>query len=90
MITSKHGGQGTGKTRSNNKGQEIDGIWASQGIIISQGGFPPLHNVPNSDHRLLSIKISHDIMFGENKAPYRPPSERRLRLDHIIYQSKYT
>ena len=88
MTTSKHGGQGTGKTRSNKKGQEIDGIWASQGIIISQGGYLPLNDGPNLDHMLLWIKISHDIMFGENKAPYSPPSERRLRLDHIIDQSK--
>ena len=53
LITSKHGGQGTGKTRSNKKGQELDGIWASQGIIIYQGGYPPLYDGPNSDHRLL-------------------------------------
>ena len=44
LITSKHGGQGTGKTRSNKKGQEIDDIWASQGIIIYQGGYPPLYD----------------------------------------------
>ena len=90
MITSKHGGQGSGKTKSNKKCQEIDGIWASQGIIISQGGYLPLHDGPNSDHRLIWIKISHDIVFGENKAPYIPPSARRIRLDHIIDQSKYT
>ena len=53
LITSKHGGQGTGTIRSHKKGQAIDGIWSSQGIIISQGGYLPLHGGPNSDHRLL-------------------------------------
>ena len=90
MITNKYGGQGPGITRSHKKGQEIDGIWASQGIIISQGGYLPFHDVPKSDHRLLWIKISHEITFGENKAPYRAPSARRLRLDHIRDQKKYT
>ena len=53
MITNKYGGQGPGTKIPNNKGQAIDGIWASQGIIISQGGYPTLHDGPNSDHRLL-------------------------------------
>ena len=37
MIPNKHVGQGPGKTISNEKGKDIDGIWDSQGIIISQG-----------------------------------------------------
>ena len=90
MTNNKHGGQGPGTSISNNRGQEIDDIWHSQGIIISQGGYPPFHNGPKSHHRILCIKISHDIAFGEKKAPYMPPSARRLILDHIIDQSKYT
>ena len=35
IITNKHGGQGPGTTISNKKVQAIDGIWYSQGIIIS-------------------------------------------------------
>ena len=72
-INNKYGGQGTGTTRSNKKGRAIDGIWASKGIIISQGGYLPFHNGPKSDHRLLWINISHEIAFRENKAPYRAP-----------------
>ena len=90
MITNKHGGQGPGKKRSKNKGQAIDGICDSQGIIISQVGYLPFHGSPKLDHRLLCINISHDIAFGENKAPYRGPEARRLRLDHITDQKKYT
>ena len=90
MITNKHVVQGIGTTRSNKKGQEIDGIWDSQGIIISQGVYLPFHDVPNSYHRLLCINISHEIEFGKNKSPYRSPEARRLRLDHIRYQNKYT
>ena len=88
-TTNKHGGQGTVTTRSNKKGQAIEVIWASQGIIISQGGYPPFHDSPKSDHRLLWIKISHKIVFEKNKSPYRSPSERRLSLDNIRYQRKY-
>ena len=90
MITSKNGGQGPGTTRTNKKGQEIYCIWDSQGIIISQVGYLPLHDVTNSYHRLLWIKISHKIAFGGGKYLYRAPSIRKLRLEHIIDQSKYT
>ena len=59
-ITKKHGGQGPETTREKNKGQAIDGIWASQGIIISQGVYLTFHDGPKSGHMLLCIKISHD------------------------------
>ena len=71
MTNNKHGGQGTGTSIPNNKCQAFDGIWHSQGIIISQGGYPPFHNGPKSDHRLLWIKISYNNAFRENKASYR-------------------
>ena len=64
MITNKNGGQGPGTTIPNKKGQVIDGIWASQGNIIYQGGYLPFHDGPKSDHRLLWINISLDIEFG--------------------------
>ena len=71
MITNKHGGQGIGTKRSNKKGQAIGSIWDSQGIKISQGEYLPFHDAPKSYHRLLCIQISHEIAFGENKAPSR-------------------
>ena len=89
MITNKHGGKGPGKKISNKKGQAIDGIWASHGIIISQGVYLPFHDGPKSDHGLLWTKISHKIAFVENKSPYRATPERRLILDHIIDKNKY-
>ena len=90
MFTKQHGRYGPMTKISNKKGQAINGIWASQGIIISQVGYLPFQYGHKSDHRILCIKISHDIAFGENKAPYRSPAARRLRLDHIRYQKKYT
>ena len=90
MITNKHGGQEKGTKISNKKGQVTDGIWASRVIIIYHEGYLPFHYVPKSDHRLLWINISHEITFGENKAPYRAPAARRLILDHIRDQNKYT
>ena len=89
-ITNKHGGQGPGTAISNKKEQAIKGIWVSQGITIYQGGYLPFHDGPKSDHRLLWIKISHRIAFGKNKASYRALAARRLRLDHIRDQNKYT
>ena len=53
MTTNKYGGQGPSTKRPNNKGQAIDGIWASQGIIISQGGYIPFHGGTMSDHRII-------------------------------------
>ena len=64
IITNIHGGQGPGTTISNKKFQAIDGIWASQGIIISRRGYLPFQNGHKSDHRLLWIKIAHKITFG--------------------------
>ena len=46
MITNKYVRQGQGTKISNKKGKDIDGIWASQGIIISQGGYLSFHNGP--------------------------------------------
>ena len=61
MITNNHRVQGPGTTISDKNGQAIDGIWSSQGIIISQGLYLPFQEGPKSDHRLLWIKISHNI-----------------------------
>ena len=58
MTTNEYGRQGPETTRSNKKGQTINGIWASQVIIISQVGYLTFHNSPKSHHRLLWIKIS--------------------------------
>ena len=44
MITNTYGGEVLGKTRSNKKGQTIDGICVSQGIVVSQEGYLPFHN----------------------------------------------
>ena len=38
MITNKNGGQGPETKISNTKGQEINDIWASKGMIISHRG----------------------------------------------------
>ena len=72
LITSKHGGQGTGTTRSNKKGQSIDGIWALKGIIIYQVGYLPFHDGPKPYYNLLWINITHKILFEENNPPIGP------------------
>ena len=46
MITNKHGGQGPGTTISNNKGQEIDGIWALTRHYNFSGRIPTLPKPP--------------------------------------------
>ena len=43
LITDKHGSMGTGTIRPNKKHKAIYGIWGSQGIKISQGGYLPYH-----------------------------------------------
>ena len=50
---------------------------------ISQGGYRLFRLGPQSDHKLLWINISHEAVFGDNKAPYRAPAARRLRKYHI-------
>ena len=90
ITTDKHGGQGPETKQSKKKVQAIDGIWASQGTIISQGGYLNFNDGPKSYHRLLWIKISHETAFVKNKALYRSPAARRLRLHHTIDQMKYT
>ena len=53
IIKTKHEVQGIWTTIPNRKGLAIDGIWESQGIIISQGVYLPFQDGPKSDHRLL-------------------------------------
>lgn len=89
LITEKHGTSGPATTRSNKSDEAIDGIWGTLGISIIAGGYLPFHFGPKSDHRMLWIKLTHQVAFGGSQPPFRAPSARKLHLRHPRGQKRY-
>ena len=54
----------------------IDGIFATSGISIEQGGYTN-HEESPGDHRWLWIDISEATLLERNRDDYAPPIERR-------------
>lgn len=82
LITKRHGTSGPATTRSNKSSEPIDGIWGTQGLSVTAGGYLPFHQGPKSNHRLLWIKLSHQVAFGGLSPPFKSPAARKLRLNH--------
>ena len=71
------------------KGHVIDGIWGTEGLHISAGGYLTFNRVISSDHRLLWVFIPLTEAFRGDNPPFRVPSTKKLRLNHSKGQSKY-
>eukprot|EP00957_Ditylum_brightwellii_P205732 15345146-Ditylum_brightwellii.AAC.1 len=80
VITERHG-LGPATTRGNMTRQAIDGIRATHGVKITEGGYLPLHQGYRSNHRLLWIKLCLEYTFGTIEHPMRRPAARNLRTD---------
>ncbi len=79
VILEKHGVHGPSTYRRNNTNTPIDGIWATPGIVIQEGGYFEYDPVfINTDHRCLWIYISFISAFGHNMPHIIRPSARRL------------
>ena len=79
VILEKHGVHGPSTYRRNNTNTPIDGIWATPGIVIQEGGYFEYDSVfINTDHRCLWIDISFISAFGHNMPHIVKPSARRL------------
>ena len=79
----------TNTTRSNNKGQAIDGIWGTEGIHILSGVYLTYNKGPWYDHILIWVRIYHSGYFGKGKPPIRPPEERKLWTQHTRVQGNH-
>jgi hypothetical protein len=66
----------------------IDGIFISQTLHISQGGYLPFSCFP-SDHRALWIDVSMSNLCGNTMAPIRNPAARRLKCNDPTTQKKW-
>ena len=72
----------------------IDGIWATPGIVIQEGGYFDYDSVfINTDHRCIWIDISFATAFGHNMPHISRPAARRLHCNdpRLVknYVSKY-
>lgn len=68
----------------------IDGIFCSDGITCSGGGYTPIHwGYTQTDHRLLWIDIPKNEFFGGDPPPVWQPKARRLRIDDPRIVFKY-
>jgi hypothetical protein len=66
----------------------IDGIFISNTLNISKGGYMPFGSFP-SDHRGLWIDLSYENAFGYNMPKTFIPSARRLKSHDPIVRNKW-
>ena len=72
-----------------NKGKKaIDGIFTSNTLHITRGGYLPFNQFP-TDHRALWVDITMDNLCGNNMAPILHPQARRLKCNDPITQKKW-
>ena len=76
LITGRHISMGPATKKENKKRQAIYGICGSQEIKIAQGRYPPFNLITKSDHRLLWVKLSHPVAFGDKNNSQITSSER--------------
>jgi hypothetical protein len=67
----------------------IDGIYASNTILIEKGGYCPFNLFP-TDHRALWIDLTMSNLCGNNMAPILHPQARRLKCNDPPTQAKWT
>jgi hypothetical protein len=89
LIVDRHG-KGPATTKSNEKGEAIDGIWGTPGVTIKAGGYLPFDKCVKSDHRALWVKITYQVAFGTLAPPTRKVGIRRLRLNDEISMRKFS
>ena len=75
--------------RSEKKFQEIDIIWGSQEISITQGVYITYHCGPKYYYSLLWINIQQSVELRDNNAPFRELAQRKLILHHPRGYRKY-
>jgi hypothetical protein len=63
----------------NNQRQPIDGLWATPGINISQGGYLACGDGCLLDHRGLWFKVEFAVAFGHRPPNFAPPQQKRLK-----------
>lgn len=70
MILDRHGTSGPATHKRNSTSTPTDGIWASPGLQIDNGGYFGYDEVfHNTDHHCLWIDISFLCAFGHNMPP---------------------
>ncbi len=90
VILEKHGTHGPSTYRRNNSDTPIDGIWATPGIEIQEGGYFDYDSVfINTDHRCLWIDISFSTAFGHNMPHITRPAARRLHCNDPCLVQNY-
>jgi hypothetical protein len=79
VILKRHGLNGPATYKRNLTNTPIDGIWATQGICIENGGYFAYEEViMNTDHRCLWVDIPFSSIFGHSLPPSKRRNARRL------------
>ena len=73
LIIKLHVKTGPDITRGGGVVKAIDYIWGTRGVNIIAGGYLSFRVGVILDHRILSIKIYHEYIFGSSDPPTRRP-----------------
>jgi hypothetical protein len=74
----------------NHQRQPIDGLWASPGISISQGGYLAFGDGCPSDHRGLWFDVEYSVALGQRPPNMVLPQPKRLKSKDPRTAKKYT
>jgi hypothetical protein len=85
-----HGRDGPSTFKRNQQRQPIDGIWVSQDLRVSTGGYMQYDSITPSEHRYIWIEISFQAAFGHNMPALQRPQTRRLHCRDPRIVSNYT
>lgn len=63
----------------NTKREPIDGLWATCGVNITNGGYLAFGDASPSDHRLLWFEITYSVAFGQRPSAMVSAQPKRLK-----------
>jgi len=79
LIFAKHPPADAPPTYIDNDSYAVDGVWASPGLDLIQGGYLDFHEAPG-DHRPIWFDLSYTQSFGRSLPTVWRPQARRLQL----------
>ncbi len=86
LIFTRHPASQAPETYFRNTQEEsVDGLWATENIVIARGGYLDYPDLPG-DHRGLWGDIPITSFLGHQPPPLQPPNARRLKLqdDRVV------
>ncbi len=89
-ILDLHAGTSPPATHNRNSSRTpIDGVWTTEGIQVTFGGYGAFGDGCPSDHRDLWIDITYSSIYGHALDPLRHPIARKLKTNDPRLVHKY-